>query len=233
MNKLAKRGFTVVELAIVIVVVGLLATLILITFGKVQAEARDTKRKNDIQLFVNAMDKYYEANGAYPTGCSNRTAALSSGCVVANGALTGGAGIYQDTTISGLRAILPGISADFGGPRSSPNLPFSNSGAPSLVFTRYVFWGQLDGTAVASNSSIVFGGPSSPAGIDCGLASSTIAVTMLAGPLPKATSFFVAYYNESDNQWFIYQGKYGSGLTVPPSGNSLKGTTIGKCVFAS
>ena len=41
-------GFTIVELLIVIVVIGLLAALVLNTFSGVQARARDTTRKNDI-----------------------------------------------------------------------------------------------------------------------------------------------------------------------------------------
>lgn len=42
-----ERGFTIVELLIVIIVIGILATLVLVAYSNVQAQARDTKRQAD------------------------------------------------------------------------------------------------------------------------------------------------------------------------------------------
>jgi prepilin-type N-terminal cleavage/methylation domain-containing protein len=60
-------GFTIVELLIVIVVIGILATLVIVTFTGVQQKSRNTKRQTDLV----ALDGYIEASngqyGFYPT----------------------------------------------------------------------------------------------------------------------------------------------------------------------
>jgi prepilin-type N-terminal cleavage/methylation domain-containing protein len=43
----ASKGFTIVELLIVIVVIGILAALVVTTYNGIQQKARDTERKTD------------------------------------------------------------------------------------------------------------------------------------------------------------------------------------------
>lgn len=43
-----KQGFTLIEMMVVIVIIGILATLSLILFSNVKAKANDTKRKSDL-----------------------------------------------------------------------------------------------------------------------------------------------------------------------------------------
>ena len=59
MYSLKKRqsGFTIVELLIVIVVIGILATLVIVTFTGIQQKARNSKRQTDI----NALGSHIEA----------------------------------------------------------------------------------------------------------------------------------------------------------------------------
>lgn len=68
-QKQLQRGFTVVELLIVIVVIGILAALVLNSFAGVQAKARDTQRKTDINAIATQLEACYndKCNGAYPT----------------------------------------------------------------------------------------------------------------------------------------------------------------------
>ncbi len=63
-----ERGFTIVELLIVIVVIGVLAALVLNTFSGVQARARDTKRIDDLKKLQKAVLSYSAENGSYPIG---------------------------------------------------------------------------------------------------------------------------------------------------------------------
>jgi len=69
MISLKKRdqGFTIVELLIVIVVIGILAALVLNSFSGVQARARDTERRTDINAVATQLEVYYNDNGGYPS----------------------------------------------------------------------------------------------------------------------------------------------------------------------
>lgn len=61
------QGFTIVELLIVIVVIGILATLVIVTFTGIQQKARNTKRQTDINAIASHVEAYNASNGKYPT----------------------------------------------------------------------------------------------------------------------------------------------------------------------
>jgi type IV pilus assembly protein PilA len=69
----SNKGFTIVELLIVIVVIGILAALVLNTFSGVQRRARDTERQTDVNSVATQLEVYYNDNGGYPvlTGSVN------------------------------------------------------------------------------------------------------------------------------------------------------------------
>lgn len=62
-----QSGFTIVELLIVIVVIGILAGLVLNTFNGIQARARDTERKTDVNAIHAQVEAFHASNGFYPT----------------------------------------------------------------------------------------------------------------------------------------------------------------------
>ncbi|HWZ66171.1 MAG TPA: type II secretion system protein [Patescibacteria group bacterium] len=63
------KGFTIVELLIVIVVIGILAALVLNSFSGVQAKARDTKRQTDMKALATQLEVCYndKCGSSYPT----------------------------------------------------------------------------------------------------------------------------------------------------------------------
>ncbi len=69
MTSLQKKqsGFTIVELLIVIVVIGILAALVITTFTGIQQKARNTERTTDIKAIHGQVEAYYAQNGKYPT----------------------------------------------------------------------------------------------------------------------------------------------------------------------
>jgi prepilin-type N-terminal cleavage/methylation domain-containing protein len=65
--KQKSKGFTIVELLIVIVVIAILATLVIVTFTGIQQKARDSKRETDIDALDSHLEAFYADNGYYPT----------------------------------------------------------------------------------------------------------------------------------------------------------------------
>lgn len=65
-SKISQKGFTIVELLIVIVVIGILAALVLNTFSGVQKRARDTERQTDVNAMATQLEAYYNTAGGYP-----------------------------------------------------------------------------------------------------------------------------------------------------------------------
>jgi prepilin-type N-terminal cleavage/methylation domain-containing protein len=62
-----ESGFTIIELLIVIVVIGILAGLVLNVFTGIQEDARDAERKTDLEAVEGHLEAYAAKNGTYPT----------------------------------------------------------------------------------------------------------------------------------------------------------------------
>ena len=72
-----QKGFTIVELLIVIAVIGILAALVLNTFVGVQRRARDTERQTDVNAIATQLEVYYNDEGNYPTLANLQDAAVN------------------------------------------------------------------------------------------------------------------------------------------------------------
>jgi prepilin-type N-terminal cleavage/methylation domain-containing protein len=66
-NNKIQKGFTIVELLIVIVVIGILAALVVTTYNGIQQRARDTERKTDLNALHSQAEAYQAQNGKYPS----------------------------------------------------------------------------------------------------------------------------------------------------------------------
>lgn len=62
-----QQGFTLIELLIVVAIIGLLATLAIVSLTSAQQRARDTKRVADLKSIQVALELYWNENAAYPT----------------------------------------------------------------------------------------------------------------------------------------------------------------------
>ena len=74
----SEEGFTLVELMVVIVIIGLLATVVLINVLPSQDRAMATKAKADIATLSQAMEMYRLDNLSYPTGSDGLQALASA-----------------------------------------------------------------------------------------------------------------------------------------------------------
>ncbi len=65
--KKSNKGFTIVELLIVIVVIGILALLVITTYSGIQAKARNSKRTSDLKSLQTHIEAFFSQNGYYPS----------------------------------------------------------------------------------------------------------------------------------------------------------------------
>ena len=57
--KKRNQGFTIVELLIVIVVIGILALLVITTYSGIQAKARNSKRSSDVATIQTQLEAFF------------------------------------------------------------------------------------------------------------------------------------------------------------------------------
>ncbi|MGB3946268.1 MAG: prepilin-type N-terminal cleavage/methylation domain-containing protein [Candidatus Saccharimonadales bacterium] len=81
MRTTKRTGFTIVELLIVIVVIGILAAIIVVAFGNVQQRSRDSKRLSDFVVLQKAVEMFKTDNGRYPY-CGATEGATVTSCEV-------------------------------------------------------------------------------------------------------------------------------------------------------
>jgi type II secretion system protein G len=69
----SEKGFTLLELLVVIVVIGILALLVIPNLTSAPKKARDVDRKTDLGAIQKGLEEYYLANSAYPAALSTLT----------------------------------------------------------------------------------------------------------------------------------------------------------------
>ncbi len=61
-----KKGFTLIEILIVVAIIGILASIVLVGLGSFRARGRDARRIADLRETQNALELYYTKNQKYP-----------------------------------------------------------------------------------------------------------------------------------------------------------------------
>ena len=130
------RGFTIVELLIVIVVIAILASISIVAYNGIQQRARDTQRAQDMKTIAKALEMYYADNGRFPT--SNCGTAGVPACP-ASKKVNGAWATTSDGSWNVLEAALVPkyISAVPKDPQASTSTPAAISGGYNYD---YVYW---------------------------------------------------------------------------------------------
>lgn len=64
--RVTQKGFTIIELLVVIVVIAILAAIAIVAYGGVQERARNTQTTSAITAYAKAIKSYFAANQRYP-----------------------------------------------------------------------------------------------------------------------------------------------------------------------
>jgi len=81
MKNAFRRGFTLIELMIVIVILGILMGTILPRLTGAQSRARDTARIADLNNISQALEVYFSDNGEYPAALCTGDSSLGPKCL--------------------------------------------------------------------------------------------------------------------------------------------------------
>lgn len=82
------KGFTIVELLIVIVVIGILAAIVIVAFNGVQSRARDSERVTEIKNIQKKLEVYFAEKGHYPNSAQMMNATFRNEMGLSTAALT-------------------------------------------------------------------------------------------------------------------------------------------------
>jgi type II secretion system protein G len=78
-TRTGQRGFTLIELMIVVAVIGILSAIAIPLYANMQARARIAKAQADVRTLVSAVSLYETHTGALPSALTDLTATASNG----------------------------------------------------------------------------------------------------------------------------------------------------------
>ena len=141
-----QKGFTIVELLIVIVVIAILAAITIVAYNGIQQRAKNTAIISAAKSTIGVINAYVAANGSYPSKLNSTVICLTttSGCAISS--TTYGGNSTLDTNLATMGTVprsIPmntgshyGVLYDYGSSRT-----YDGTVQPVIVY----YW--LDGTA--------------------------------------------------------------------------------------
>ncbi len=96
--KKQKSAFTLIELLVVVAIIGILASLTVLSLGSVREQARDTRRYSDIDAIYKALVLYETKKGYYPLSNNSHTTNWDGGKQVTSLSVEGASSLapWQD-----------------------------------------------------------------------------------------------------------------------------------------
>jgi prepilin-type N-terminal cleavage/methylation domain-containing protein len=133
MNIKKEKGFTLIEILIVVAIIAILASIVIVGVGPAQQSGRDARRVADLQDIRNGLQLFYDKCGFYPG-----TAAPTCTDGSAGATWTGSSGSFQ-SALEGA-----GIGINVGNVPQDPSTNRTYGYAPSSDNTSYVIGAVLE-----------------------------------------------------------------------------------------
>jgi uncharacterized repeat protein (TIGR02543 family)/prepilin-type N-terminal cleavage/methylation domain-containing protein len=214
--KSISAAFTLVELVVVIVVIGILSTIGVVSYSIVQVNTRDSQRSSQASVITEALETYYSVNGEYPD-CTTMTSSsanvaktlpeLSPSTLTAPGASSGTNSIVCSE---------PNIT-NFGyiGGSTGYKLEYRSERTDSLI------------TVVSRHSPVLIPQPSTVPIVDISSSSTIVSASITNAPSITCSTGTVQYamrHQLNDGTWSAYSNWSNDPLAVTDSLTSVEGT---------
>lgn len=210
------RGFTIVELAVVLVVISILMTIVFVGYGRVQMQARDTKRQADAASFGESLNRYYDKRGEYPSSCAdgqyNPSTRVCSQAILSMTQPSVGPPINGNTDDAKLQTIGILHPEKIRDPRGTTPNVFGFIGNPSSNGQYfYVYAGPIHNLRSSDLTAV------SPYSIRINGKQCEYSITI---PSRGFSSYIFAYFGESDQKIHLVNGKEGGQAVVQPANSA-------------
>jgi len=77
-RKISNRGFTLIELMIVVAIIGILAAIAIPLYTNIQARARVAKVQADLRTLASAVSMYQAHTGSFPSAITELTVSVAN-----------------------------------------------------------------------------------------------------------------------------------------------------------
>lgn len=122
-------GFTLIELLVVISIIGILASLTMVSYSAAQKQARDTERRSDLAQYRNGLENFATGNNSLYPRYTSRQSAVAVPCGT----------VLRPNFMS---TCPPDPGTYTYRYRSNSDVAGANDGQPGA--TQYVLWVQLE-----------------------------------------------------------------------------------------
>jgi len=144
MKKFREKGFTLVELLIVIALIAILSVAVLATINPIEQtnKARDAKFKNDAAEVLGALERYYASQNAYPWN-NGIGVTVASGTAISIGSTNPLFGVIGTGDTAGVLITTSELKSSFMGKES-----FDTINGVDPVDAMYIYHNGLDSNYV-------------------------------------------------------------------------------------